>query len=188
MALDTLQAALTEAQNQLEILESDSDSGLGDNTELIKLRGQVAAYKKEVENKKTSTSKSDKKEIKEETKAYKQLASGIKKCGSQLSTLGEEIGGVGGETLTALGTITSFAGGMIDSMVQLATISSQEIQNVSTSVATAIRAVETASVILAIIEAVIQLGQAMASIFGDEPKTHMVMVILIIPHLKTVFA
>lgn len=166
MALDTLQAALTEAQNQLEILESDS--GLRDNTELIKLRGQVAAYKKEVENKKTSTSKSDKKEIKEETKAYKQLASGIKKCGSQLSTLGEEIGGVGGETLTALGSITSFAGGMIDSMVQLATISSQEIQNVSTSVATAIRAVETASVILAIIEAVIQLGQAMASIFGDK--------------------
>lgn len=166
MALDTLQAALTEAQNQLEILESDS--GLRDNTELIKLRGQVAAYKKEVENKKTSTSKSGKKEIKEETKAYKQLASGIKKCGSQLSTLGEEIGGVGGETLTALGSITSFAGGMIDSMVQLATISSQEIQNVSTSVATAIRAVETASVILAIIEAVIQLGQAMASIFGDK--------------------
>lgn len=166
MALDTLQAALTEAQNQLEILESDS--GLNDNTELIKLRGQVAAYKKEVENKKTSTSKSDKREIKEETKAYKQLASGIKKCGSQLSTLGEEIGGVGGETLTALGTITSFAGGMIDSMVQLASISSQEIQNVSTSVATAIRAVETASVILAIIEAVIQLGQAMASIFGDK--------------------
>lgn len=166
MALDTLQAALTEAQNQLEILESDS--GLRDNTELIKLRGQVAAYKKEVENKKTSTSKSDKREIKEETKAYKQLASGIKKCGSQLSTLGEEIGGVGGETLTALGSITSFAGGMIDSMVQLATISSQEIQNVSTSVATAIRAVETASVILAIIEAVIQLGQAMASIFGDK--------------------
>ena len=166
MALDTLQAALTEAQNQLAILESDS--GLRDNTELIKLRGQVAAYKKEVENKKTSTSKSDKREIKEETKAYKQLASGIKKCGSQLSTLGEEIGGVGGETLTALGSITSFAGGMIDSMVQLATISSQEIQNVSTSVATAIRAVETASVILAIIEAVIQLGQAMASIFGDK--------------------
>lgn len=166
MALDTLQAALTEAQNQLEILESDS--GLRDNTELIKLRGQVAAYKKEVENKKTSTSKSDKREIKEETKAYKQLASGIKKCGSQLSTLGEEIGGVGGETLTALGSITSFAGGMIDSMVQLASISSQEIQNVSTSVATAIRAVETASVILAIIEAVIQLGQAMASIFGDK--------------------
>lgn len=166
MALDTLQAALTEAQNQLAILESDS--GLRDNTELIKLRGQVAAYKKEVENKKTSTSKSDKREIKEETKAYKQLASGIKKCGSQLSTLGEEIGGVGGETLTALGSITSFAGGMIDSMVQLASISSQEIQNVSTSVATAIRAVETASVILAIIEAVIQLGQAMASIFGDK--------------------
>lgn len=84
-------------------------------------------------------------------------ADAFKKVGSALSGVGDSIGHTLGETISAIGTVTSFVGTAIDG-----------IETVAQSGASAMEIVQDAVDILATISAAIQVIQKIASLFSKE--------------------
>lgn len=85
-------------------------------------------------------------------------------CGS-FEEIGDSVGGVAGEIISTAGSIASSTLTMIDGIVMLATSSSQAMSGTANAAAAAIRTVETASVILAVVSAALQIATKIASLF-----------------------
>lgn len=93
-------------------------------------------------------------------KSQKAVRDDIKQLCSSLSELGDQIGGDAGEIISIIGDIGTFTLQAMDGVEQAAQQSSS-----------AIKAVESASVILAVISAALQIAQKLASLFGGDDGT-----------------
>jgi hypothetical protein len=99
-------------------------------------------------------------------KDWTRLADAMGECGNSLQSIGDEIGGTVGDIIKTTGTFVSSISSMIKGIVQLTSTSTEAMEGTSEAAASAIRAVESASVILAIIEAALQVMQQLMSMFG----------------------
>lgn len=104
--------------------------------------------------------------------AYDRLKKGVAECANSFKTLGQEIGGAAGESLEFLGNLTANVMGTISAIQTYAKMTAETIEGVGKATATAIRTVETASVILAIISAAMQIAMQLVNMFNKNEDTY----------------
>lgn len=163
--LEQLQNVLTQAEAELENLQK---SGTASDQQLATARAKVTTAKNKVSQAKAKNDVSpDKRSIKEWEDLYKTL----NECEKEFESIGDTVGGVAGEIISAAGGIMSSSLQMINGIVQLVNMSTTGIQGTATAAATAISTVEKASVILTIISAALQTAMQIVNLFNnDEAK------------------
>lgn len=103
----------------------------------------------------------------ESFKKWQKLYNTLTKIEGQFNDIGEAAGGAMGEVISTASKITTSSLQMINSIKTLAESSAEGIETTGEVAATTIQKVERASVILAIIQAALQIIQSIASLFGD---------------------
>lgn len=156
-----------EIKSAIEVLEDEynklpsSDSEQGDDirNRINILRAQLSALEK-------MDPVSDD-EHSESFKEWQKLYNTLTKIEGQFNDIGEAAGGAMGEVISTASKITTSSLQMINSIKTLAESSAEGIEATGEAAATTIQKVERASVILAIIQAALQIIQSIASLFGD---------------------
>lgn len=163
MSIEKLEEELEMAE---QLLEEDGDSGVDPQT-LAQARARVAALRKELKKLRSEKDVVNETKPKKATaKDWTRLADAMGECGNSLQSIGDEIGGTVGDIIKTTGTFVSTVSSMIKGIVRLVEISNETMEGTSQAAASAIRTVESASVILAIIEAALQVMQQLMSMFG----------------------
>lgn len=163
MALKAMKDALAKSEEVLKSLEGDDSV---DDDELVKVRAQVATLKNEVATKEADPQ--EYKEIEAKVKAYVKLAKKIRAVTGDLGDLEEAITGTRSKAMQACEALMDFGLGIAQTILDVTMGTMQAEQDVSQETAEAIKGVEKASVILAIIGAVIQAVTKMVQIFSDD--------------------
>ena len=155
-----IKAAIKVLEDEYNKLPS-SDSEQGDNirNQINILRAQLSALEK-------MDPVSDE-EHSESFKKWQKLYNTLTKIKGQFNDIGEAAGGAMGEVISTASKITTSSLQMINSIKTLAESSAEGIEATGETAATTIQKVERASVILAIIQAALQIIQSIASLFGD---------------------
>lgn len=160
IGLEKLRELLVEAERELERSEflNPNDKGLAVQ------RAKVVSLKNTINKKSKETDTSpDKRSRKEWQELYKMLS----KVEGEFDKIGSTVGGTAGEILSAAGSITSSTLQMIDGITLLANSSATAMEGTAKAASSAIKTVEKASVILAIIGAALQIATKIASLFDD---------------------
>lgn len=160
IGLEKLRELLVEAERELERSEflNPNDKGLAVQ------RAKVVSLKNTINKKSKETDTSpDKRSRKEWQELYKMLS----KVEDEFDKIGSTVGGTAGEILSAAGSITSSTLQMIDGITLLANSSATAMDRTAKAASSAIKTVEKASVILAIISAALQIATKIASLFDD---------------------
>ena len=163
MALKAMKDALAKSEEVLKSLEKDDSV---DDDELVKVRAQVATLKNEVATKEANPQAD--KDIESKAKAYVNLAKKIRAVTGNLGDLEEAITGTRSKAMQACQALMDFGLDITQTILDVAMGTMQAEQEVSQETAEAIKGVEKASVILAIIGAVIQAVTKMVQIFSDD--------------------
>lgn len=163
MALKAMKDALAKSEEVLKSLEKDDSV---DDDELVKVRAQVATLKNEVATKEANPQAD--KDIEAKAKAYVKLAKKIRAVTGNLGDLEEAITGSRSKAMQACQALMDFGLGITQTILDVAMGTMQAEQEVSQETSEAIKGVEKASVILAIIGAVIQAVTKMVQIFSDD--------------------
>lgn len=155
-----IKAAIKVLEDEYNKLPS-SDSEQGDNirNQINILRAQLSALEK-------MDPVSDE-EHSESFKKWQKLYSTLTKIEGQFKDIGEAAGGAMGEVISTAGKITTSSLQMINSIKTLAESSAKGIEATGETAVATIQKVERASVILAIIQAALQIIQSIANLFGD---------------------
>jgi len=162
-SMEELQKRLREARALLGSLQI---AGVGGD-KLAEAIAKVVTLEKEIANQKKKTSTSpDKRSVKDWQELYKTLS----KVDEQFKEIGDSIGGTAGELLSSAGSISTAILSMIDGIITLTTGSIKSVEGMSDTAAKAIKAVETASVILAIVSAALQVVTKIFSMFKGKSK------------------
>lgn len=160
IGLEKLRELLVEAERELERSEflNPNDKGLAvQRAKVVSLKNTINKKSKEID---TSPDKRSRKEWQE---LYKMLS----KVEDEFDKIGSTVGGTAGEILSAAGSITSSTLQMIDGITLLANSSATAMEGTAKAASSAIKTVEKASVILAIISAALQIATKIASLFDD---------------------
>lgn len=172
LSLDKLITSLREAELALSLsqisLKGENDPSR--NTQQVAvLRQQIEALKKQIEtekNKKTGKKNSD--DPSRTIKDWKRLEYVLDRVAKSFDEIGEQVGGTVGDIISAAGSITTSTLSMINGITQLANWSATSVELTAKSASEAIKTVERASVILAIIGAALQIATKIASLFGAD--------------------
>lgn len=133
--------------------------GVNENTLAI-LRAQINTLEREIKSANLTPEQKD-------LEVWQKYGSEIGKLGDEISNLGDTIGGVVGKAFNALGGMVGGVVSAIDGIKQYAVVSTQTIEGVSEAAAAAIRTAEQASVVLAIVSALIQALQKFDNIMNE---------------------
>lgn len=164
MTLDNLEDTLKRVKKELEEVEKNGEAS---DSQLSVARAKVATAEKKVSEARAKTTVSpDKRSIKEWEDLYKTL----QECEREFESIGDTVGGVAGEIISAAGQIATSTLNMINGIVQLANWATISTKMTAEGVATAIQTVEKASVILTIISAAMQIATKIASLFNNDNK------------------
>lgn len=162
LTLEQLRKVLAQAEGELEQLEK---SGTGDSQQIAVARAKVSSMRQKVEKEAAKDATSPgKRAIKEWEDLYKVL----NECNKSFEEIGDTVGGVAGEIISAAGGIMTSTLSMINGIVQLVNMSATGMQVTSTAAAKAISTVEKASVILTVISAALQVATAIANLFNND--------------------
>lgn len=169
-------ARIIQLRQQLATLSAQGD--LTDNSAQIatlsaQLKAATDAYTKmkDAANDSGKAAKKANDQLKDKA-AYDRLKKGVTECANSFKTLGQEIGGAAGESLEFLGDLTANVMGTITAIQTYANMTSETIKGVGIATATAIRTVEAASVILAIISAAMQIAMQLVNMFKKDEETY----------------
>lgn len=162
MALEQLRNLLVNAEKELERMEFLNPN----NPQLAVQRAKVASLEEAINKKETGTYP-DKRSKKE----WQDLYNTLSKVEREFDKIGKTVGGTAGEILSAAGGITTSTLQMIDGIVQVSDSSSWSMLATATAAEKAIKMVENASVILAIIGAALQIATKIASLFAGSSAT-----------------
>lgn len=155
-----IKAAISALEGEYNKLpSSDSKQGEQIRNQINVLRAQLSALEK-------MDPVSDE-EHSESFKEWQKLYSTLTKIEGQFKDIGEAAGGAMGEVISTASKITTSSLQMINSIKTLAESSAKGIEATGETAATTIQKVERASVILAIIQAALQIIQSIANLFGD---------------------
>ena len=159
-----LEASLQSLESEYNALDSsDTEQAQKLRAEINKTEAQINAVNKAASNTQTSPKENAIKEWQQLEKTLGDIADGFK-------DIGDAVGGTTGEIISAAGEIAATATSMISSIVTLTESSASAITTTSTTAANAIKAVERASVILAIIQAVLSVATKIASLFNNDEE------------------
>lgn len=169
-------ARIIQLRQQLATLSAQGN--LTDNSAQIatlsaQLKSATDAYTKmkDAANDSSKAAKKANDQLKDKA-AYDRLKKGVAECANSFKTLGQEIGGAAGESLEFLGDLTANVMGTITAIQTYANMTSETIKGVGVATATAIRTVEAASVILAIISAAMQIAMQLVNMFKKDEETY----------------
>ena len=161
--LAILRDKINETRAQLRLLNVKKEMGEDVSAEIAQVTASLAAYESELKKaEEASQQLEDKKKIDywgDSKKAVDQLASAFK-------NLGGAVGGSGKEMFDTVSSILTATTSIISGIVTFTQTSITAIKTAETTGLAAVKAVEAASVILLIISSIIQLGQAIASLFN----------------------
>ena len=159
-----LEASLQSLESEYNALDSsDTEQAQKLRAEINKTKAQINAVNKAASNTQTSPKENAIKKWQWLEKTLGDIADGFK-------DIGDAVGGTTGEIISAAGEIAATATSMISSIVTLTESSASAITTTSKTAANAIKAVERASVILAIIQAVLSVATKIASLFNNDEE------------------
>lgn len=159
-----LEASLQSLESEYNALDSsDTEQAQKLRAEINKTKAQINAVNKAASNTQTSPKENAIEKWQRLEKTLGDIADGFK-------DIGDAVGGTTGEIISAAGEIAATATSMISSIVTLTDSSANAITTTSTTAANAIKAVERASVILAIIQAVLSVATKIASLFNNDEE------------------
>lgn len=159
-----LEASLQSLESEYNALDSsDTEQAQELRAEINKTEAQINAVNKAASNTQTSPKENAIEEWQRLEKTLGDIADGFK-------DIGDAVGGTTGEIISAAGEIAATATSMISSIVTLTDSSANAITATSTTATNAIKAVERASVILAIIQAVLSVATKIASLFNNDDE------------------
>lgn len=159
--LSQLEAVLADAQEKLKEAEKNGAS----SKDIAVARAKVTTAQNKVNTAKATNDVSPKKRsIKEWEDLYKTL----NECEKEFESIGDTVGGVVGEIISAAGQIMSSSLQMINGIVQLVNMSQTGIAGTAKAGATAISTLEKASVILTIISAAMQIAMQIVNLFNND--------------------
>lgn len=168
---DKLAELKTELEASLQSLESEYNALDSSDTEQAqKLRAEINKTKVQINavNKAASNTQTSPKE--NAIEKWQRLEKTLGDIADEFKDIGDAVGGTTGEIISAAGEIAATATSMISSIVTLTESSASAITTTSTTAANAIKAVERASVILAIIQAVLSVATKIASLFNNDEE------------------
>jgi tape measure domain-containing protein len=161
LSLEKLRELLTQAEQELQSSETLNP----DNPQLAVQRAKVSSLKNTVSEKSERAKTSpDKRSLKE----WQDLRKTLSEVGKEFDEIGKAVGGTAGEILSAAGSIATSTLQMIDGIMLLADSSAWSMTATATAAQKAIKMVENASVILAIIGAALQIATKIANMFGAD--------------------
>lgn len=164
LSLEQLQAVLTQAEEELKKLEN---SGTADGKQIAVARAKVAAAKNKVEK---ASAKNDVSPNKRSVKEWEDLYKVLNECNDSFKEIGDTVGGVAGEIIASAGGIMTSTLSMVNGIVQLVQMSATGMQGTATAAATAISALEKASVILTVISAALQIAMQIVNLFNNDEE------------------
>ncbi|WP_106827631.1 coiled-coil domain-containing protein [Parabacteroides pacaensis] len=159
MTLEKLQAVLKETKAELDKMESSGMSG----NELAAQRAKVNKLEEQIKNEKITTTPESR-----SIKQWQKLRSTLSEVKDEFEEIGESVGGVAGEFISAAGEIASSTLQMIDGIVMLSNNSATAMKKTSEAGVEAMSTVEKASVILAVTSAALQIATKIAGLFSKE--------------------
>lgn len=164
LSIANLEQVLKRAKLALTELEADPNAN---PQQLAVARAKVNTAQKKLNSAKSDESLNPgKRTIKEWQDLYKTL-NDVKKS---FDEIGDAVGGVVGDIISAAGDIATSTLSMINGMVQLAQWSTISTKMTAEGVSAAIQTVEKASVILTIISAAMQIAMQIINLFNDDDK------------------
>lgn len=169
--MDELSALKAELEASLQALESEYNAlDSSDSAQGQKLRGEINQTQAKINavNKAASSTKLAPKD--NAIKKWQRLERTLGDIADGFEGIGDAVGGTTGEVISAAGEIATNAASMISSIVTLTESSAAAITTTSTTATSAIKAVERASVILAIIQAVLTIATKIASLFNNDDE------------------
>ena len=159
-----LEASLQSLESEYNALDSsDTEQAQKLRAEINKTKAQINAVNKAASNTQTSPKENAIEKWQRLEKTLGDIADGFK-------DIGDAVGGTTGEIISVAGEIAATATSMISSILTLTESSASAITTTSTTAANAIKAVERASVILAIIQAVLSVATKIASLFNNDEE------------------
>lgn len=164
LTLEQLRNVLAQAEEELVNLEK---SGTADGKQIAVARAKVATAKNKIEK---ANSQNDVSPNKRSVKEWEDLYKVLNECNKSFEEIGDTVGGVAGEIISAAGGIMTSTLSMINGIVQLVNMSATGMQGTATAAATAIATVEKASVILAVISAAMQIAMQIINLFNTDDK------------------
>lgn len=169
--MDELSALKAELEASLQALESEYNAlDSSDSAQGQKLRGEINQTQAKI-NAVDKTASSTKLAPKDNAiKKWQRLERTLGDIADGFEGIGDAVGGTTGEVISAAGEIATNAASMISSIVTLTESSAAAITTTSTTATSAIKAVERASVILAIIQAVLTIATKIASLFNNDDE------------------
>lgn len=164
---DKLAELKTELEASLQSLESEYNALDSSDTEQAqKLRAEINKTKAQI----NAVNKAETSPKENAIEKWQRLEKTLGDIADGFKDIGDAVGGTTGEIISAAGEIAATATSMISSIVTLTESSASAITTTSTTAANAIKAVERASVILAIIQAVLSVATKIASLFNNDEE------------------
>lgn len=163
LSLTQLEAVLKQAQEELEKAKSEGASG----TKLAAAQAKVTKAQQAISKAKA---KNDTGVSKRSIKEWEDLYKVLNECNDSFEDIGDTVGGVAGEIISAAGGIMSSTLTMVNGIVQLVNMSATGMQGTAAAGAAAISTMEKASVILTVISAAIQIATAIVNMFNTDDQ------------------
>ena len=165
MSLDQLLSTLKKAENALvmaQMTSHKSDGSIKDTNQVATLRAQIKSLTDRINNLKGED------KSKRTSKEWKDTEEVLSKVNGELQEIGKNVGGAAGELISFAGELSTNAVSMVNSITQLSEINSKAVQTTAIGAAKAIKTVEKASVILAIISAALQVLEKIKSVLSTD--------------------
>lgn len=164
LSLKKLRELLEQAEQELQDLETLNPN----DHKLASQRAKVTSLKNTIsERSEKAKTSPDKRSLKDWQDLYKTLS----KVEKEFDEIGKTVGGTAGEIVSAAGGITSSTLQMIDGIMMLSNSASWSMTATATAAQKAIKMVENASVILAVISAALQVTTKIFDLFGRDTTT-----------------
>ena len=158
-----------------EKLDAKSKVAPKDTDEIANLRATIETLRQKLNEKQTKDviDETNGKAGKNVLKDWKNLSTMLDSVDRKMESLGNTIGGTTGEALKAAASISTSAISLISGITTLTDTSNISVTETATASEKAIKAVEKASIILAIVSAALELIQKIKSIFStDQSKEY----------------
>lgn len=169
--MDELSALKAELEASLQALESEYNAlDSSDSAQGQKLRGEINQTQAKINAVDKAASSTKLAPEDNAIKKWQRLERTLGDIADGFEGIGDAVGGTTGEVISAAGEIATNAASMISSIVTLTESSAAAITTTSTTATSAIKAVERASVILAIIQAVLTIATKIASLFNNDDE------------------
>lgn len=165
-SLERLKKALEEAKQELQALE---ESGTAASSQLSVARAKVNKLEKNVAKEETKTNSPNAASDKN-IKKWQRLRKTLTDVEKEFQEIGDAIGGTAGEAISLAGTIAASTIEIIDGIETLVNGTAEAVTDTTETASASIQAMETASVILAIISAALKIAMAIAKFVQKESK------------------